>query len=379
MLVTLQQPAHSAKMRYIFTLMTCALLMKEAVALPTPAADCAMPLNYQEIADAENRGWDPPEKVCESGSPAGQPITIPPHEPAKPKEPEPNTGDEKGYGNNYLDVPHSCVIFKDKNGASIDQEVTKNMCDNICGPLEDKQKADSNTASSMCFSFIPDGDNDPMKHPAQQGDKTLIPGHCICNHPLLDQIGDIFVESLPKIADIAKEVLIKGFELAIEIGIMAIPGVGEAIGPELIAGITAAKTCEWTYDVANGAKAFVSWAKEAGNLPKNMDKVYDVYKGADNKVLPKGWEPPKDVPKGSGKAGDKGCKDCKDDPQKPNENPQKPEENPQKPENDPNKDKDPNKPKKPKKNKQCKAKNKAGRRLRRYVHVLPAGSQGLAF
>ena len=76
---------------------------------------------------------------------------------------------------------------------------------------------------------------------------TTYPGKCTCNEPFIDELADTFVDALPKIAEvksqkcnrdpvltisqIAVHVFVEAFELAFEVGALAIPGVGEAVGP----------------------------------------------------------------------------------------------------------------------------------------------------
>lgn len=104
----------------------------------------------------------------------------------------------------------------------------------------------------------------------------------------------------------------------IDIGAVAIPGVGQAISGGMIAGIQAAKLAAYTYDAASvGASAFSSWASSGmcGNshLPEDVRKAFDIMNSVTPAVLPKGsffnGATPKWA-KGSGKAGDKGAPDA---------------------------------------------------------------------
>lgn len=125
-----------------------------------------------------------------------------------------------------------------------------------------------------------------------------------------------------------------------------------------VGSIAAARLADWTYDAANAAKSFANWAKDAGQLPNDMGKVFNVFNKPENeKLLPGGkFEAPKGIPKGSGKAGDKGDPNpanppAKPDPAKPD--PKQPDPKQPGPKQPDPKQPDPKKPD-PKKNKSCK-------------------------
>ena len=78
-----------------------------------------------------------------------------------------------------------------------------------------------------------------------------------------------------------------------------------------VALVSGAKLAQFTYKTTQAARnAFGHWAKGAGGkIPRNTDKAYDDLIKAPDDVLPKGFNPPKGLEKGSGKAGDKGSPD----------------------------------------------------------------------
>lgn len=100
----------------------------------------------------------------------------------------------------------------------------------------------------------------------------------------------------------------------IDVGAIAIPGVGQAISGGMIAGIQAAKLAAYTYDTASvGASAFSSWASGGmcGNshLPEDVRKAFDIMNSATPFILPRGSFFNGATPKwgkGSGRAGDRG-------------------------------------------------------------------------
>ena len=108
------------------------------------------------------------------------------------------------------------------------------------------------------------------------------------------------------------------FNAVIELGVVAIPGVGQAIGGGMIVGIQAAKLAAYTYDAASvGASAFSSWASGGtcgtSHLPEDVAKVFHVMSMVNPLVLPKGSMFNGAMPKwakGSGRAGDRGAPDA---------------------------------------------------------------------
>ena len=167
-------------MKYFIAFAACASLLHDAAALPQ--AKCAMPLNYQEIADAKNRNLSPPDPVCEGDSAPGKPIVLPkdppkpaPSPPAKVDDKKATTPDPKGYGDNFLKTENSCVLFNDKRtGRFLHEEATNTQCKRVCGATVQKQVEAGHTASISCISFISTGNKDPKKQPVTQGG-TLCP------------------------------------------------------------------------------------------------------------------------------------------------------------------------------------------------------------
>lgn len=198
-----------------------------------------MPINYMEIVDAENAGKPPVAPNCDS--------TINPEPPADPPAPDVEAGAE-----GYLKNKNSCVIFikKDPNTGKqefVNKEATDKICAGICGESVKQRVEAGDTSSVSCIAFRPTGNTDPMKEPVQQGDTTLSPGDCTCNDPIMDLVAETYVDAIAATGEVAEEAWKSAIEMAITIGPMLIPGVGQAIGGPLMAGITTAKLAQWTY------------------------------------------------------------------------------------------------------------------------------------
>lgn len=120
------------------------------------------------------------------------------------------------------------------------------------------------------------------------------------------------------------------------------------------ASIAAARLADWTYDAANAGKAFSTWAQGAGKLPKDMDKVFQVFNKPENEsFLPGGkFTAPKGVAKGSGKPGDKGNPDPAKAAEKDDSSVDKPGKNDSEKEKEDKKD--------DKNNKSCKKQKRGG-------------------
>jgi hypothetical protein len=62
--------------------------------------------------------------------------------------------------------------------------------------------------------------------------KTIKTGYCICNDPIINYLGDFFIHSMVEMGKILEKVMcpaLMALDLVVEIGSMAIPGVGKAI------------------------------------------------------------------------------------------------------------------------------------------------------
>jgi hypothetical protein len=62
--------------------------------------------------------------------------------------------------------------------------------------------------------------------------KTITPGQCICDDPIINLLGDFFIGSLIEMGKILEKVMcptLTALDLVVEVGSAAIPGVGKAL------------------------------------------------------------------------------------------------------------------------------------------------------
>ncbi|KAL9113309.1 MAG: hypothetical protein Q9227_002644 [Pyrenula ochraceoflavens] len=177
-----------------------------------------------------------------------------------------------------------CTIFDPPN-----HDVSVSQCQDICGEAVAKQVAAGNTSSISCIAF---------------------------GNIQWEKYDDDFVKALPLIAEIGCQIIMSAVNLVVNVGALAIPGVGEAIDGGMIAGISAAKLAAYAYDGGQmGLDAFSNWLNPCGStskLPPDLQKVFDIMNDVDSMVIPGGFKPPKGLGKGSGKPGDKGDPSPKD-------------------------------------------------------------------
>ena len=87
---------------------------------------------------------------------------------------------------------------------------------------------------------------------------------------------------------------------------------GRSAKIRIVAVINAAKIAQYTYDSGSlGAQAFRSWAlANIGKAPDDYTTAFDVFRNADDKLIPGEYRDPENIAQGSGRAGDEGCPEC---------------------------------------------------------------------
>lgn len=227
-----------------------------------------------------------------------------------------------------------CTIFDPP-----DSKTSLAQCQNVCGEAVAKRFAAGETSSVTCYSFTK---GDPQWQ--HFGGNTRAAGAtCTCNEPLLEDLAKTFTDAVTAIAEVGCTILMTALNLVVEVGALAIPGVGEAIDGGLIAGISAAKLAAYSYDAGNaGLNAFagiVNPCGKTGKVPDDLKKAFDILNAANPAVIPKGgFKIPKGLPKGGGLPKGNGPDAPKPDTPKPDtpkqEKPVHPKENQGKKTND---------------------------------------------
>ncbi len=120
----------------------------------------------------------------------------------------------------FPDGHYACQIWLTGGTPGQDQ------CMKHCGDVRQQADDTGNPASILCVGV--DYAYGPMQGQLiTSNDGTYVLGKCICDCPLVDTIVQNVVLALPIIASIGCEILFQAFDVILEIGAMAIPGVGE--------------------------------------------------------------------------------------------------------------------------------------------------------
>ncbi|KAF2429075.1 hypothetical protein EJ08DRAFT_306237 [Tothia fuscella] len=232
------------------------------------------------------------------------------------------------FSTRHEDIMKSCTLFDPPN-----RDSSLAQCKFICGESVAKAQAADQISSISCISI-----GEP-KWDKQNGIKAAI-ANCSCNNPLINELATDFVSALPALAEIGCNIIMSSINLVINLGALAIPGVGAAVDGGMIAGIQAAKMAAYAYDAGQlGADAFSNWMSPCGtsHLPDELKTAFDTFNAVNSLVIPGGFKAPKNVPKGSGKAGDKGTPSSKPAEKQPDPSPEKkqPDPSPEKKQPDP--------------------------------------------
>ncbi|KAI4143773.1 MAG: hypothetical protein L6R39_004455 [Caloplaca ligustica] len=165
-----------------------------------------------------------------------------------------------------------------KTGMTIESVST---CGTKCGDLVQKAQDAGDTTSLSCVSggvgipTITDPDGNQWNA-----------GQCVCDIPILEEVIEDVLLTLPAIAEIGCEILFSAFDTILEIGVAAIPGVGPEMSAGMKAGIQAAKTI-----TQNGQKAssFLQWFTNPCGKSKYtdmVDQIFDPLSSVPDSVVP---------------------------------------------------------------------------------------------
>ncbi|KAF2137350.1 uncharacterized protein K452DRAFT_321890 [Aplosporella prunicola CBS 121167] len=184
---------------------------------------------------------------------------------------------------------NQCLVYNPPRDQTIQD------CKKICGPAIQKKVESGDTRSTSCLSKLPLGA--PTWEKAPGTDVEVAPGKCTCDISFINEAAGDLMKALPIIGEVGCELLTSSLNAAFEVGTLAIPGVGEAIDGGMIASIEAAKALMQVYGASETAwSTFSSWMNPCGDtsaVPQKMQKVFNVFSGADDNVLPKGFDPSK--------------------------------------------------------------------------------------
>ena len=112
------------------------------------------------------------------------------------------------------------------------------------------------------------------------------PGECVCDIPVLDElIGDVLM-ALPSIAEIGCAILFNALDKVLEIGAVAIPGVGAEMDVGMKSAVQAAKTVA---ENGQDASSFIQWfAKPCGGSKYvgMINKIFDPLSNVPDSAVP---------------------------------------------------------------------------------------------
>ncbi|KAI5776467.1 hypothetical protein EDC01DRAFT_682450 [Geopyxis carbonaria] len=142
-------------------------------------------------------------------------------------------------------------------------------CQTMCGDLVKKAADEGKTNSLTCVSG---GVGIPLISDPDGNQYTM--GACTCDVPILDELVEDVLLALPAIAEIGCEILFNSFDLVLKIGLLALPGPGEAMDVGMQAGLKAAKTL-----LQNGKRAssFAQWFWNPCGDSKYTEMVDDLF------------------------------------------------------------------------------------------------------
>ncbi|OBT63858.1 hypothetical protein VE03_06561, partial [Pseudogymnoascus sp. 23342-1-I1] len=209
-----------------------------------------------------------------------------------------NWRDGFDYGDpQYLNLD-KCLIYRD--GRANDYTDT---CKKYCQPILDAAEPGS-TTNYGCSGFVEASKVIPWT--SNVSPKGSIPGECICNNWLLNEIADFVLEALPLIAQFACKLLMSVFHIVLDIGSYLIPPL-RIIETGLDALTMAAQMLDYIYSEGESpAEAFDWWLSPCGPniLPDDVNKVFEILSQVS--LSKSSYKQPKNIAKGSGRKGDKG-------------------------------------------------------------------------
>ena len=152
-------------------------------------------------------------------------------------------------------------------------------CENKCGDMVKKAEETGNITSVGCMGL-----QGTPTYTDPKGDDYMI-GRCLCDPPIVDFIFHEVLVALPAIAEIGCSILFGAFDLVLEVGAAAIPGVGEmTVGMK--AGIQAAKTIT---ENGQDASSFIKWFDSPCGHSKYtdmVDKIFNPLSSVPDDVVP---------------------------------------------------------------------------------------------
>ncbi|KXH25328.1 glucan endo-1,3-alpha-glucosidase agn1 [Colletotrichum salicis] len=202
-----------------------------------------------------------------------------------------------------------CLFFRPPN-----QKLTEQPCLAQCQKVIDEAKEEGRTYNYGCIGFYPLDKPIPWIAAGKGAGGSYdyaVEGKCSCDNSAVNLFANTVLEALPVIAQIGCFILMSTLKIIFELGTAVLPVVGQAvsagIGVRQEMAIDAALTIKHAYDSdQDPAGAFDFWLSPCGNhdlVPEDIRKVYGIVSDVSGAIT--GWRAPKNIPKGSGRKGDK--------------------------------------------------------------------------
>ncbi|KAF3807414.1 Chitotriosidase-1 [Colletotrichum gloeosporioides] len=285
---------------------SCGIGANDAICGSWPQGDCCSPQGWCGNTDAHCGTG------CQSGSCKNKGTSTKPTSSAGGSGSTPTkssvatpTATEEAWDMNYNWENHfandqKCIFYKPPKW-----EATQNDCNHVCKESNEANHELGVTTSATCVGFYPVDKKIPWESVGKGLSGMVAPGVCVCDNPVINWLGNTFVEMLPAMAQITCYVYIHSFKLVLEEGLEFIPE-GKAMSGGMKALVNAAKLFKWTYSTVDAVNAFTHWLHPCDTdlVPKDFEDVFDKLTSISDEVV--GWVKPSKVAKGSGKKGDKG-------------------------------------------------------------------------
>ncbi|WQF85543.1 hypothetical protein CDEST_10557 [Colletotrichum destructivum] len=198
-----------------------------------------------------------------------------------------------------------CSIFKE----SEHWETQKKKCESVCSTELQRAKEEGRTSNAFCLGWWPL--DKPIPWQKLGPGMTIAGGTCHCDNPLVNEIAEIVLEAMPKIAQIGCDVMMSTLKLLLDIGASYVPAVGQAIDTTLDMVNTAAQMAAFLYPKEQDPEgAFSWWLQPCGGtnlVPEDIKRVYEILSTSPNgKDRFDRKEKSDKLQKGSGRKGDNG-------------------------------------------------------------------------
>ncbi|KAL7936765.1 hypothetical protein V8C35DRAFT_296407 [Trichoderma chlorosporum] len=207
------------------------------------------------------------------------------------------------YAGARWQISHLCPIFKD----SQHRDISVNACKPVCQAALDDAEKEGRVSNYGCVGNFPIDQDIPWTRPPGQN-YEMVPGQCVCDNVLVNDMAEFVLDALPVIAEIGCYLLMSTLKLVLDVGLDLVPEAGKPLDAGLDMAITATETVNYIYPQGEDPEgAFDWWLSPCGGsglVPDDIKQVFDTLSQVTDGIS--SFKKPKNIPKGSGKKGDDG-------------------------------------------------------------------------